>query len=59
MPTEEATAHMLARLEKELFHVEREHTRNVAEAQYRQFRADQLRREIEHVKSGQFRVHHP
>jgi hypothetical protein len=53
---EDAAAAMIRKLEAELFSVEREHTRNVAEAEYRRFRADQLRRDIEHVKSGHFKV---
>jgi hypothetical protein len=56
--TPEATAHMIARLEKELFGIEREPARNVAERQYREFRAAEIRRAIENVKTH-FKIGHP
>jgi hypothetical protein len=55
--TPEAAAHMRARLERELFSVERQSCRNVSEREERDYRAAQLRAEIANIEH--FRVGHP
>jgi hypothetical protein len=57
--TPEAEAAMLAKLERELFSIERAPVRNYSEATEREHRSAQLRREIENVKAGHFKVGHP
>jgi hypothetical protein len=54
--TPEAEAAMLARLERELFSIERQHCRNVSEREERDYRAGQIRKDIAHVKSGHFKL---
>jgi hypothetical protein len=44
-------------LERELFSIERQHCRNIAEREERDYRAAQLRADIENLKH--FRIGHP
>jgi hypothetical protein len=55
--TPEAEAHMRAKLERELFSIERQHCRNVAEREERDYRAAQLRADIANL--AHFKVGHP
>jgi hypothetical protein len=54
--SQQAFAAMIAKLKAELHSIEREPTRNQAERELRDHRAECLRRDIAHVKSGNFRV---
>jgi hypothetical protein len=54
--TPEAEAAMLAKLEHELFHIERERVRNYSEATYRESRVAELKRAIANIRDGHFKV---